>query len=181
MKSLSWNFLIWECHFKHRPRLIYIYVYICLISLDWSHVCVHAQLLSCVQLFVTPRTVAHQAPPSMGLSQQEYWSELPFPPPEESSQPRDRTHVSYSSCIGRWISYHWATLEALWADYFTLNLGYKCFCMRNIIVFLIKSGDPLLNLLQNTKVVVPIVSQIKMIILRNVILKDSIMWSHNFL
>ena len=46
---------------------------------------------------------------------------------------------------------------------------------------LIKSGDPFLYLLQNTKVVVPIVSQIKMIILRNVILKDSTMWSHNFL
>ena len=30
-----------------------------------------AQLLSCVQLFVTPWTVAHQASPSMGLSRQE--------------------------------------------------------------------------------------------------------------
>ena len=26
-------------------------------------------------------TVAHQAPLSMGLSQQEYWNGLPFPPP----------------------------------------------------------------------------------------------------
>ena len=31
------------------------------------------------RLFVTPWTVAHQAPPSMGFSRQEYWSGLPFP------------------------------------------------------------------------------------------------------
>ena len=34
-----------------------------------------------VQLFATPWTVAHQVPPSMGFSRQEYWSELPFPSP----------------------------------------------------------------------------------------------------
>ena len=28
-----------------------------------------------------PWTVAHQAPPSMGFSRQEPWSELPFPSP----------------------------------------------------------------------------------------------------
>ena len=42
---------------------------------------VHAQLLSSVQLFATPWTVAHQASLSMEFSGQEYWSELPFPPP----------------------------------------------------------------------------------------------------
>ena len=30
---------------------------------------------------VTPWTVAHQAPLSMGFSRQKYWSRLPFPPP----------------------------------------------------------------------------------------------------
>ena len=34
-----------------------------------------------VRLFVTPWPVAHQAPLSMGFFWQEYWSELPFPPP----------------------------------------------------------------------------------------------------
>ena len=33
---------------------------------------------SCVRLFVTPWTVARQAPLSMGFSRQEYWSGLPF-------------------------------------------------------------------------------------------------------
>ena len=37
------------------------------------------KLLSRVRLFVTPWTLAHEAPPSMGFSRQEYWSELPFP------------------------------------------------------------------------------------------------------
>ena len=30
---------------------------------------------------MTPWTVAHQAPLSIGFSRQEYWSGLPFPPP----------------------------------------------------------------------------------------------------
>ena len=38
-------------------------------------------MLSHVQLFATPWTVAHQAPLSMGFSRQEYWSGLPFPTP----------------------------------------------------------------------------------------------------
>ena len=38
-------------------------------------------MLSCVQLFETPWTVAYQAPPSMGFSRQEYWRGLPFPFP----------------------------------------------------------------------------------------------------
>ena len=41
----------------------------------------HTQLLSCVQLFATPWTVAYHAPLSMGFSRQEYCSGLPFPPP----------------------------------------------------------------------------------------------------
>ena len=43
--------------------------------------------LSRVQLFATPQTVAHQAPPSMGFSRQEYWSGLPFPSPEDLPDP----------------------------------------------------------------------------------------------
>ena len=39
------------------------------------------QSLSCVQLFVTPWTMAFQAFLSMGFTRQEYWSWLPCPPP----------------------------------------------------------------------------------------------------
>ena len=62
-----------------------------------------------VQLYATPRTVAHQAPLSMGSPRQVYWSGLPFPTPGESSQLRDRTHIS---CTGKWVFYHCATWEA---------------------------------------------------------------------
>ena len=49
----------------------------CILSM---HVC----MLSCfsrVQVFAIQWTAAHQAPLSMGLSKQEYWSGLPCPPP----------------------------------------------------------------------------------------------------
>ena len=99
----------------------------------YSHACV----LSHVQLFVTPWTVAHQGPPSIEFSRQEYWKcevkvtqscltlcdpmdyiyspwnspgqntgvleWVAFPFSRASSQPRDRTHVSCFSCIGRHI------------------------------------------------------------------------------
>ena len=40
---------------------------------------VKVKLLSPVWLFATPWTAAHQAPPSMGFSRQEYWSGVPLP------------------------------------------------------------------------------------------------------
>ena len=43
--------------------------------------------LSHVWLFVTPWTVAHQAPLSMEFSRQEYWSGLPFPSPGDLPNP----------------------------------------------------------------------------------------------
>ena len=47
---------------------------------------VKVKLLSCVRLFVTPWTVAYQAPPSMGFSRQEYWSGLPLPSPNKAQR-----------------------------------------------------------------------------------------------
>ena len=49
---------------------------------------VKVKSLSRVQLFATPWTVAHQAPPSMGFSRQEYWSGVPFPSPGDLPDPR---------------------------------------------------------------------------------------------
>ena len=48
---------------------------------------VKVKLFSHVWFFATPRTVAHQTPPSMGFSRQEYWSRLPFPFPGELHNP----------------------------------------------------------------------------------------------
>ena len=49
--------------------------------------CGHVPSLSRVQLFVTPWTVAQQAPLSMEFSRQEYWSGLPFTPPGDLPDP----------------------------------------------------------------------------------------------
>ena len=43
--------------------------------------------LSRVRLFATQWTVAHQVPPSMGFSRQEYWNGLPFSSPGDLSDP----------------------------------------------------------------------------------------------
>ena len=48
---------------------------------------VHMCTLSHVQLFATPRTVALEAPLSVGFHRQEYWSALPFPPPGDLPNP----------------------------------------------------------------------------------------------
>ena len=47
----------------------------------------HAQLLSGIQLFATLWTLACQAPLSVELSRQEYWSGLPFPSPGNLPDP----------------------------------------------------------------------------------------------
>ena len=65
-------------HYKY----IYLYLYIIYILTYESEV------ISRVRLFATPWTVAHQAPPSMEFSRQEYWSGLPFPSPGDLPDPR---------------------------------------------------------------------------------------------
>ena len=56
-----------------------------------------AQLLSRVQLFAIPWTVA---PVSMGLSKQEYWSGLPLP------HPGIEPTLPVAPAIALWILYH---------------------------------------------------------------------------
>ena len=63
--------------------------------------------VSCVWLFVTPRTVAHQAPLFMEFSRQEYWR-VTIPFSRGSSQPRDRTQISHIS--GRFFT-NWAIMQ----------------------------------------------------------------------
>ena len=73
---LPWSCLCEEVIVKSVKSLVYMIV-------DGSEV----KLLSRVQLFVTPWTVAYQAPRSMGFSWQEYWSGLPFPSPGDLPDP----------------------------------------------------------------------------------------------
>ena len=67
-------------------------------------VCARGHMVSCVQPFVTPWTVAHQALLFMDFSRQEYWSGLPFPSSGDLPDPLgmktwDWTHVSCVSAL----------------------------------------------------------------------------------
>ena len=48
---------------------------------------VYAKLLQSCLMLHNPMDLAYQAPLSMGFSRQEYWSELPFPPPGDLPDP----------------------------------------------------------------------------------------------
>ena len=50
-------------------------------------VCLCVLSLSCVRLFATSWTAPGQVPLPMEFSRQEYWSQLPFPPPGDLPKP----------------------------------------------------------------------------------------------
>ena len=83
------------------------------------HASVCAQSLSCVRLFVTLWTVAHQAP--LGILQARILEWVAMPSFRGYSQPRDQTRVSF---IGRHILYHCATWEALCLAERDINNNY---------------------------------------------------------
>ena len=71
-----------------------------------------AQGLSHVRLFMTPWTVAHQAPLSMGFSRQENWSGLSCPPPGDLPDPGIEPASPESPALaGRFF-----TARATWED-----------------------------------------------------------------
>ena len=74
-----------------------------------SQVTVHVCMLSHfsrVQLFVALCTIIHQAPLSMVLSRQEYWSGLPCPLPGDLPNPGIKLMSLPSTCTGRQVLYH---------------------------------------------------------------------------
>ena len=79
--------------------------------------CVCAQIcpkwLSCVWIFATLWTVAHQAPLSMEFSRQEYWSGLLFPSPGDLFNPGIKLAFLMSSALtGRFF-----ITNTTWEDY----------------------------------------------------------------
>ena len=80
---------------KHKPKAQ------CLLQSLPTSQKVKVKSLNRVQLFETPWTVAHQAPPSMGFSRQEYWSGLPFPSPGNLPDPGKQPN---SALGGSWES-----------------------------------------------------------------------------
>ena len=78
-----------------------------------------------VRLFGTPRTVARQIPLSMGFSRQEYWSGLPFPPPEDLLDPGIEPTSLMSPALAHGFFNTSTTWEAPLAEYLGIPLSLK--------------------------------------------------------
>ena len=80
------NFLTQESNWGllHSRRILYQLSYMG--SPSSSMLLLLLSRFSRVRLCATPETAAHQAPPSLGFSRQEYWSGLLFPSPIHESE-----------------------------------------------------------------------------------------------
>ena len=102
---------------------------------EWLWLCSSSGLVanSCLTL-ATPWTVAHQAPLSIGLSRQEYWSGLPFPSPGDLPNPGiEPGSLNYRQIL-YWLSYQGSpcskrTIHRHW------NLNFIYFSHDNKILF----------------------------------------------
>ena len=103
--------------------------------------------LSHVRLFVTPWTVAHQAPPSMGFSRQEYWNGLSFP--SLGDLPTQGLNPGLPHCRQMQAQMLWATREASerWMDKETVVYTHEgiLFCLKKkkkaVLLFATAWGD----------------------------------------
>ena len=87
---------------------------------------VKVKLLSRVRLCATPWTAAHQAPPSMGFSRQEYWSGVPLPSPLFHS--KDIYLFEIVSIVMIWDHHNWySTNLIIVGTKFISNFGFICF------------------------------------------------------
>ena len=86
---------------------------------------VKVKLLSHVRLLGTPWTAAHQAPPSMGFSRQEYWTGVPLRSPESCLRP-----VNFPHAILLIASVLLFPLEHLWYSKQT-SVGYSKHSLPN--------------------------------------------------
>ena len=68
-------------------------------------VCVRAKSLQSCLTLCNPISCILPGSSIHGILQARILEWVAFPFSRRSSQPRDRTHVSYVSCIGRWVLY----------------------------------------------------------------------------
>ena len=74
---------------------------------------------------MTPWTVAHQSPLSMGFSRQEYWSRLPFPSPGDLLNPG----IEPVSPISAALADRFFTISATWEDIYVCVCVCVCVCV----------------------------------------------------
>ena len=76
-------------------------------------ICVRAQSLQSCPAFCDPMDCSLPGSSVHGILQAGILEWVVMPSSRESSQPRDQTHNSYISCIGRWVLYHYRNLGSL--------------------------------------------------------------------
>ena len=83
-KKRPWvgNLNLWGSSFDGKNKIKMFFTFA-----EANYFIIILKLLSHVQLFVTPQTVAYQAPLSMGFFRQEYWRGLPFSSPGDLADP----------------------------------------------------------------------------------------------
>ena len=84
------------------------------------------ELLSHIELFVTPWNVARQTPLSMGFSRQGYWSRLPFPFPGDLLNPGIEPASPVIPAF-KHILYPWTIKRSPNTLNSSLNLPVNCF------------------------------------------------------
>jgi len=105
---------------------------------NWSNwACAHTLLLlsrfSRVRLLATPWTAAHQAPPSMGFSRQEYWSGVPLP----SLHTHTSVNIKSIMILIQWHNFNQKSLRKRCASIILPNNKNICtFTSRNMIYHL---------------------------------------------
>ena len=118
---------------------------------SWIILLLKCLLLSCVQFFVTPWIIVHQAPLSMGFPRQEYWSGLPFPSPGDKpdpgmelsspalqanslpSEPLGKPHFTTYMCANvLWYFWKWVYHISIWlSSYFPFEIILIPICVTH--------------------------------------------------
>jgi len=78
---------------------------------------VKVKSLSQVQLLATPWAAAHQAPPSIGFSRQEYWSGVPLPSPRLQSMGSQRVRHDWETSLSLPFTFTICSWECKGYDY----------------------------------------------------------------
>ena len=97
--------------------------------------CIHSCVCVCMcsvtsDSFLTPWTIAHQAPLSMGFSREECWSVLPFPPQLSSN-----SHSLYSSPWQSPICFLFQWIYLFWIFHINGIIKHMTFCVHLALYF----------------------------------------------
>ena len=106
-----------------------------------THTCEWAQSLSCVRLFTTPGTARLLR--SMGLSQQEYWSGLPFPPPGDLPDPGIKSMSPESpALVSRFLTTEPPGEQCYYLRYVDGSCLLQCFPLSWALLFVASTTTP---------------------------------------